>query len=209
MKRNSYISDFILNILIVGITLYAVISISSTGLEGNMEGSGTTAFRYFTIDSNILCAITSFIMLVYDIKALKGNEIPQYAYTLKMIGTTAVTVTFITVAVFLGPIQGYGMMLAGANLFMHLITPLLAIISFIFMEKSNQKFGVTFLSVLPVFIYGSIYLYLVVFKKVWPDFYCFNSGMLNGLWYISYIVMILLAFGIAVVLYNLNRRKQK
>ena len=58
--------------------------------------------------------------------------------------------------------------------------------------------GFAMLGVLPVAVYGTLYLCKVVFapeEKRWPDFYGFNAG---GHWKISFSAML-----IAAVLINL------
>lgn len=173
----------------------------STG-DGNMAVSGVYTFKYFTNDSNILMALTSIGIIVCDILILlkKREDIDKISLLLKQIGTVAVTVTFLTVMFFLGPTQGYGIMLAGKNLYLHLICPVVAILSYIFTEFSNAKkenlFVYSLYGITPTFLYGLVYLIMVIIvQDGWEDFYGFNRG---GLWYISVFAMLLATYVISL-----------
>ena len=152
--------------------------------------NGLWAFRYFTVLSNVFCAITCLLM------AVSGGA--DWAWTLKYIGTAAVTVTLLTVFVFLGPTMGYAKLLGGWDVFWHLINPVLAILSFVIWERRGMTFGFALLGMLPVILYGIVYLRQVVIApegKCWDDFYGFNKG---GRWKISFTAMVLGVFLISM-----------
>ena len=172
---------------------------------GNMQVSGAWAFIYFTVDSNVLCAAACLLAALY--RAASG-KMPWWVLIFKYIGTTAVTVTLMTVVVFLGPVLGYTGMFSGINLYLHLLAPLAAILSFVFWDderKLNKKF--IGLSVLPTFLYGMVYLYQVVCVGAenggWHDFYGFNMG---GRWYVSVVAMLLATALLGVILRSLHNR---
>nr|MBQ6242566.1 hypothetical protein [Lachnospiraceae bacterium] len=150
------------------------------------------AFRYFTVLSNVLCALTALILCLF----------PAWhpAWLLKYLGTAAVTLTLMTVLCYLGPAIGYKVLLEGYDLFLHLITPLLAIVSFCFFEKRGMGWGTALLGVIPMLLYAFLYLYHVILApepKRWEDFYGFNRG---GHWKISFaamlVGMLLICFGL-------------
>lgn len=176
--------DTIINAFVFVVTM--ILTVLTFKKEGAWSwGNGIQAFKYFTILSNVLCAVACLLMVF----------LPQtnWAWTLKYIGTAAVTVTLLTVFFFLGPTQGYGNLLGGAGCFWHLIDPVLAILSFLIWEKRGMGFGFAMLGVLPVALYGTLYLCKVVFapeEKRWPDFYGFNAG---GRWKISFSAMLIAA----------------
>ena len=96
---------------------------------------GLKAFRYFTVLSNVFCAITALYMAICQ----AFDRVTPATIFLKYLGTVSVTVTILTVFLFLGPSQGgYGDLLRGENLYMHLIGPLLAILSFCLIEKQRM-----------------------------------------------------------------------
>ena len=111
--------------------------------------------RYFTTLSNLFCAVTCLMVVI---SRLCGT-VPSAVLVLKYMGTSAVTVTFLTVMLFLGPfVYNYKVLLTGSDLWLHLVCPLLAIISFLLWDKPEASFGIVFLGVLPVFLYAVNYL---------------------------------------------------
>ena len=182
-------ADIILNLLIFLITAALIFSLFRKDGQWTPDNA-RGAFRFFTVQSNTLCAVVSLITAV---TALAGG-IPQWAWTLKYIGTAAVTVTMLTVIFFLAPSIGkdwYDVLLKGAsNLFMHLLTPLMALVSFCLLEKRGMSFPQCLWGLLPVVLYGPLYLYKIAFapeEKRWKDFYGFNK---NGNWKISFAAMV-------------------
>ncbi len=154
-------------------------------------------FRYFTIQSNALCAISSAVVLFGRISGKMG----YFAYGLKYMGTVAVMVTFLTVVLFLGPTQkNYDVLLTGPELHLHLTVPLLALVSYLVRDKMYMPFGCVILGVLPVILYGILYLKKVVFTEGddrWEDFYGFNAG---GRWAISFTAMLVATFILSSVM---------
>nr|WP_297704055.1 hypothetical protein [uncultured Butyrivibrio sp.] len=139
------------------------------------------AFRFFTVQSNVLCAVAAICMCFFPDS--------EWAYYLKIIGTAAVTVTLLTVVIFLGRIYGYAVLFKGSDLFMHLITPLLAIASLCIFERRGISLGAAFIGMIPVVLYAPLYLYKILHapvEKRWEDFYGFNTA---GRWKISYVMM--------------------
>ncbi len=88
------------------------------------------------------------------------------------------------------------MMLDGGNLFMHLVTPLVALLTLTLFENEPQfKFKYSLLGVVPTLVYGTVYVICVFAIKCWIDFYRFN---LNGYWYLILPGMILLSTIISI-----------
>ena len=148
------------------------------------------AFRFFTVQSNVLCAVTA---LLTGIAAFSGT-VPEWVWILKYIGTVSVTVTMLTVFFFLGPSIGKGWvqaLLKGPDLFMHFLTPLAALISFCVFEKRGMNFSQSLWGLISIVLYGPLYLYKTVYapeEKRWDDFYGFNK---NGKWPISFLAMLI------------------
>lgn len=166
-----------------------VILISYFYKDGRWQpGRGLRAFRYFTVLSNAFCAISALVMAIAQI----GGTVPSAVVTLKYMATVGVTVTLLTVFLFLGPTQGgYGHLLKGDNLYMHLIGPLLAIVSFRFLERGRMPLAAALLGVIPVMLYGAVYLYKIVLApegRRWDDFYGFNRG---GKWPVTFAAMLI------------------
>ena len=98
------------------------------------------------------------------------------------------------VILFLAPSVGkdwYGVLLKGVNnLFMHLVTPLLAIVSFCLLEKRGMTFAESLWGLLPVIVYGQHNIYRILRApegKKWDDFYGFNK---QGKWPLAFGMML-------------------
>lgn len=147
---------------------------------------GLKAFRYFTILSNVLCALSALAMAL----CVAWGAVTPGARMFKYLGAVSVTVTLLTVLLFLGPTQGYRTMLSGSNLWMHLINPLLAILSYCLLERQPMGPGAALAGALPVALYGLLYLRKVVYAPEagrWEDFYGFNR---NGKWPVAFGAML-------------------
>ena len=185
-------ADWFLNILIALITLIIVVSFFRK--EGQwVPERGKFALRFFTTLSNMLCAAACLLTAL----AINAGGIPEWIWMLKYIGTAAVTVTMLTVLFFLAPSFGKGalkVLLSGTDLFMHLITPLLALVSFCVFEKRGMTFCQSLWGMLPVVLYGPVYLYKILFalsEKRWDDFYGFNK---QGKWPVAFAGMVVGTF---------------
>lgn len=158
----------------------------------------TRLFRYFTTLSNVLSAIASLVLIICE---LSGN-LPLWALLLKYVGTSAVTVTMLTVFLFLGPVSHeWKVLLTNAELFLHLICPVIAIVSFLVFEKTAMPAWSIAIGALPVPIYGALYLRKVIYapeEKRWEDFYGFNRG---GKWPLSVVLMTIAGALIAFALW--------
>ena len=204
MKRWKLFLSLACNLLIVLLTAMCLADFFTRGGEGNMQVVGTRAFIYFTVDSNVLCALASLGMVVWGLFRMRrrGAPIPLGLGLFKFVGTAAVSLTFCTVMAFLGPLYGYGAMFTGNNLYLHLVTPLLAVFSYTLLEKGGPAgFGGAALGVLPTVAYGAVYLSMVVILRRWADFYAFNRG---GRWYVSVVLMLLASWLISLILWLAN-----
>ncbi|MBQ6289224.1 MAG: hypothetical protein IJK71_08265 [Clostridia bacterium] len=185
-------ADWFLNIVIALLTLIIVISFFRKDGQWVPE-RGKFALRFFTTLSNLLCAAACLLTAL----AINAGGIPEWIWMLKYIGTAAVTVTMLTVLFFLAPTFGKGalkVLLSGTDLFMHLITPLLALVSFCVFEKRGMSFGKSLWGMLPVVLYGPVYLYKILFalpEKRWDDFYGFNK---QGKWPVAFAGMVVGTF---------------
>jgi len=171
--------------------------------EGRWDAAkGRAGFRYFTVLSNVFCALAALAVLI----AQAAGGLPFGVWITKYIATVAVSVTMVTVLVFLGPNMGYKPLLSGWDLFMHLLTPLLAIVSFSLFERQTMAFPLCLLGLLPTALYGAVYCYRVVFLpegQGWEDFYGFNKG---GHWRLSIVAMLLGTFLLCLALWATQLR---
>ena len=196
------IVSIILNILIILGTLASIWGFSRPADGKTAEEKFKELFRYYTIQSNAYVAVAALFMLIYQ---LKGGNIPFGITAFKYSGAALVAVTMTVVMVYLGPVYTYKFQLESWNLYLHLIGPLLSIVSLCFFEKNGtMPFVYALYALIPTFIYGFYYLYMVMKAKRWDDFYCFVT---NIKWYVSITVVGIVAFLLALLirfLYNLG-----
>ena len=168
MKNNKLKISLVLNCIIVIFTLIASFMMFTglkftNGEEPVLETTKIGMFKFFTVDSNLLMGIISLIFILYEINVLKNKkeDIPKNIYILKLMSTTAVGLTFVTVFLYLGPISKGGIpsMIRNSNLFFHLLIPLLSMITFTMFEKTNKlKYRYSFWGLVPTMIYAIFYL---------------------------------------------------
>ena len=161
----------LMNLLIVLFTL--VLTVQTFCRDGVWSlSTGWHRLRYFTIQSNLLCALGSM--------ALLADPAGFAAWGLKYVGTAAVTVTMLTVLLFLAPVSGeFRRWFTGRDLFMHLLTPLLALASFCGFERRGLGLPMALTGLLPVALYGVHYAWRILLappERSWEDFYGFNRG---------------------------------
>jgi hypothetical protein len=188
----------VFNVAIFAVTAFCVLTFFVKGGRGNMEVVGPVAFRYFTVDSNVLVAVASLFVAVFGIvKLATGREYPEWVRVFKFVGTVAVMLTFLTVVVFLGFIYGFKAMFVGINLFLHLLTPLAALLT-LWIAEAGVRIRPAFfaLGVAPMIVYGAVYLWMVIFAEKWEDFYHLANG---GKWWVSVLAMVAGTALIAVV----------
>ena len=154
--------------------------------------------RYFTVLSNLFCAAASLAVAA----ARLCGAVPNAVLVIKFIATAAVSITFLTVVFFLGPVvYNYKVLLTGPDLWLHLICPVAAILTCILWDKPALRFSGVLWGILPVALYGGMYLYRIVYappEKRWEDFYGFNRG---GKWPVSLAAMIAAAFAVSLLLW--------
>lgn len=207
MKYNRI--DAALNIVIVVSTIIAVGYYYVIGPDPVGVSSKETCC-FFTTDSNLLVTLTSVLVLSYNIRNV---EPPTWVMKLRLMGVTAVTLTIVTVLVFL---TWYDYSIGGAELalalyqkncfVMHITTPMLSIISFVLFERKPLLTKLDALwGMLPMAIYAVVYLCLVV-VGVWDDWYGFTFGGNYLLTAVSLLAMNLATYAIAVALCTYRRK---
>ena len=188
---------YVANALIVVFTALCLCACFRKEGKWNLQ-SGLRSLRFFTTLSNVLCAVASLLVLL-----TLRQGVPFGIWLLKYIGTAAVGVTFMTVMVFLGPTMGYRDQLKGFAFYLHVSGPLIAAIAFCFLERWYPlSFALALTGMLPVILYGAVYLNRVVVAKRWDDFYGFNK---SGKWQISFSAMVAGSFLLCLILWLLCR----
>lgn len=202
-KDTTKIRQLITNIVIVvlvTIGMYMTMTYRSAWMEFQMRG--IMCLRYFTVQSNLFAGIVALIALFYQGKATK---------VLKLMSASATGLTFAVVALFLGPVYGYHRMYKNANLFFHLIVPLIAMVDYVLLPDVKKEMKWKILSAMLTVLYGTGYILNILINGMggrYPhnnDFYFFlRWGW--GAAILIFAVIILLSFGITCLLSWLNSK---
>ena len=210
------------NILIVVLTILTTIMMFTgfkfiPGDDLVLESNNLGMFRFFTVDSNIFMGIVALIFSILEFKLLAGkiDQIPKKYYILKLMGTTGVALTFLVVVTYLAPVipNGFVLLFKNSNLFYHLVTPLLSIITFIFFEKTDAlTFKNAFYGIVPTFLYEIYYLINILIHmengkvSLLYDWYMFLQ---NGVWTAIIVapLMIVITYVLSLIIWKLNRIK--
>ena len=175
------------------------------------------AFKYFTVDSNVLAGITALVYLCFEIALIKGRiqSLPVWLHKLRIAATSGVTLTMIITIFFLIPQFGahWYILFMDNNLFFHLIIPILSIIGFVFLEpvvpvlkRIDSLFGIIPMATYAVFYTTNVLVHL---ENGMPqkdyDWYNFLNGSLKNA-IIAIPAMLLVTWGIALLLCIGNKK---
>lgn len=201
MNNRFNIKSFLWNLLIVNLLIASLYEMAFSNGQA-LTANTFSALKYYTVQSNILAGVASFISLIFIVFKLKY---PKWLVVFKLISTCSVFLTFTTCVVYLGPAIGYLAIFSGVNLIMHLFTPLAAIFQFIFDEpKADLKFWHNGLSTITMLLYGIFYFVNIAlhngFGNLEYDWYGF--GMFGpAIGAVLYVVMAGVIFGLSCILY--------
>lgn len=208
VKHKQQLIDLLLNGLIVLTTAWAVLMyfIGEPDILGSHD---VQCFKYFTTDSNILAALGSLLYLGFRFlhRDDPSRTPPQWLTLFKFVGTVAASITLLTVVFFLAPmgaVRGKGLptvlLFFTGNVFvLHLSTPVLSILSTLFLEKDaplTRKHALW--GTLPTTVYGLVYLTMVVLLQQWDDWYGFTFGGQYQFVPVVMIVMFLFSLGLSL-----------
>ena len=196
--------SLVINAAIAAFMIKSMIGFFTVGGRGNMKVKSYSAFKYFTVQSNLLMAAVSLLMLVFNVIILinGGGEAPYWVIAVKHVGTVAVMLTFSVVMFIFVPATGLKFMIEGDSIYMHLISPLLALIAFVFLDRGPalSYTGVLY-GMLPTALYAVLYYYKVMARGPerggWEDFYKFNA---SGKWLLMAVVVFLMTAALGALL---------
>ena len=218
MKKKELVTDLVFHILIVLSTVIAVVLFFYSGPDA-LGSTGVGCFKYFTTDSNVMMALASLVCIFFETGMLRdpGKKMPGWVLTLRFAGTVSVAVTLLTVVFFLAPvscmqggIRNFLFFFEGNTFALHLSTPLLAIVSFLFFSgKEKISFVKSLWNLTPTVVYSVVYLIFVVFVRIWYDWYGFTFGGHNELAPVSMLAMYLVTLGISEALRRIRARIAK
>lgn len=165
-KRFSIIS-LILNIIIAVLVIYGIFVMQFPKVlrwanDSILESTGVGMFRFYTTDSNFLMALIALAAIPFDIKKIRNDDrvTPSWLSVLYHVGTAAIALTFLVVITYLAPVFGlWHRMYTNANLFYHLIVPVLAMVNAIFFRSDRRlsPFSILY-GLIPMALYSILYM---------------------------------------------------
>ena len=181
---------------------------------------GLKSFRMFTILANMLMGITSAMCIPFAVDGIRyeNYHLPRWVVNLMYLGTNGVALTFLIAVTILSPATSYyRMMLYSNNILFHTICPIMAIILFLFINTDHTiSLKASILSVLPVVIYGLVYLVMVFVigeeRGGWRDHYQIGDIIAKVPLPLVFIGLCLICFGISTLLrivHNKIHKKRK
>ena len=195
----------IINIVIFGLEVFCLVIFIKYAVNGNTD----IRFRYYTNISNLLVGFIALPNAIFLLISLAKSKIiyPKILSIIKYCALCMIALTFLTVIFILVPLTSFKEMYSDLKFITHLIAPVLALGSYLFLEeKTLFKWKISLLALVPTFIYSVVYITSVVYLKTWPDLYQINK---QGLWFIYSPLENIIGFGISQGLYFLKKITSK
>ena len=164
---------------------------------------GIASLEYYTEDSNLLLMISSIILLIY---ISKNKELPSWFKSFRYIAIVSTTLTLIIVLTVLTWTTDFGLyylLFHESMLYHHTLCPVLAILSFVFVERYDNLHtihGLYFTT-----IYGIIMIILNALKIVegpYPFLLVHNQPIIHSIIWTALIFAI--TYAIASILKKVN-----
>ncbi len=209
----------LLSAVVVVVCVFIGITMNLTTIyDENFDHMGIRTFCMFTVNSNILAAISIAMTIPYTIDGLRKHNyhLPRWVTVFAFVGVTAVTLTFLISLFILSPVKGFRLIFSGSRFFLHGVCPVLAFIAFcFFMSAQRVSFNDQIIALVPVLLYAVLYYIMVVVigeeNGGWNDFYGFATRL--PLW-IPVTLIMPLTYAISSLIRFLHnrsfrRRKEK
>ena len=214
-KNKKELISVILNTFILGMMIGAFIfMLVKRGSSFDDTGGGLSAFRFFTVQSNIYMGIVSLIYLInyFVIYDKESRSISMVVKVLKLTGTASVAITLLTVVFYLFPITLSWEMFTNTNLFMHFLIPVVSIVTYIWFDDVSLKKKFSWFTIIPVGGYGLFYFINVAVHNGYGtmkyDWYGFGQWGL-GVSFIVFIVFAFIGYGVSILLQTLRKKANK
>ena len=178
-----------------------------------------SAFKYYTVDSNVFGALVTLVYVCFEIALARGKieRLPKILHLLRLAAATGLTLTMLVTAFFLIPQFGehWYILYIDNNFFFHLTVPLLSIITFIFFEGDtgislkDSLFGIITMATYAVFYTINVFAHLGNGHPLKDyDWYGFLGGKITNA-VIAIPAMLLITWGISLALWGGNKKVNK
>ena len=195
MKITHKNTNIIINLLIVILEIIGFVLV--------FKELGITSLEYYTEDSNLLLLISSIIILIY---ISKNKELPLWFKSFRYIAIVSTTLTLIIVLTVLSwttDLGLYYLLFHESMLYHHTLCPVLAILSFVFVERYDNLHTIHGLYFTAV--YGIIMIILNALKIVegpYPFLLVHNQPIIHSIIWTALIFAI--TYAIALILKKVN-----
>ena len=205
-ERHSVIA-LIAGIMVLGCTLAAIIIWAE-----DYHNDSEPPLHYFTALSNLMSAIAASFMIPYAVEGIRKKHfvLPRYIVLFQFSGATCVSITMITSLCIILPLQG-AEAVTGTNFWLHVVTPLFAVILFQCVETGmTVSKREAILCLIPFWVYIIIYYIMVVIvgeeNGGWSDIY-----MTQAFWpaWVSIILFLILGFVMAFALRAIHNMRAR
>ena len=191
----------------------AIIAGEIAGLVLSIEKHGFwKQFLYYTQWSNYLLFLITIVHLICLLRerGKRGKRMPVWVEKCRYYATCLTTVTFLVTVCILIPWYGHPefFLLQSNCLFQHLLCPILAIASLPLLRKVRKQDCL--IAVIPTLLYGIVF-YTLNYLRIVDGPYPFMK-VHDQPWYMSvlwFLVLLVVAYGVAVLLRNLCGRKRE
>ena len=159
----------------------------------------------FTGLSNIFIGLTCLACAIYRL-VKKEMVLPKILFIIKIIALADITITFLTTALYLAPSIGaiWWRLYINNNIFNHFLTPLVAIITFILLERRVEtNWKECFYSLIPLAMYGIFYV-TNVYTHLTPEGETSLTYDIYGFCRFGVFVLILFMIGFGAVSFGLT-----
>ncbi len=166
---------------------YVFLILEIIALYLSIKAYGLYALVFYTNLSNYFALVCSLILCIGCIVCLKQKRpLPRFFYTLKFLSNVCLTITFLVCWLLLVPAKPdiFSFMLyQNANVFYHVICPILSVVGFFTVEKGVEfSKKIIFIATIPTLIYG-IVLSILNLKKIVEGPYPFFVYYAYPLWF--------------------------
>jgi len=201
----------LISAVVVVVCVFIGITMNLTTLyDENFDHMGLRTFCMFTVNSNILAAISVAMTIPDTVDGLRKHDyhLPRWVTVFVFAGVTAVMLTFLISLFILSPVKGFVLIFSGSRFFLHGVCPLLAFVAFcFFMSAQRVSLADQLVALVPVLLYAVLYYVMVVVigeeNGGWNDFYGFATHL--PLW-IPVTFILPLTFAISSLIRFLHNR---
>lgn len=170
--------------------------------------TGFENLKFFTVLSNLFEGLVSILWVVVYL-VTKGKTY-RWLETLKYVAAVAVFITFTVVLTFFAPLYGLLGMYKNANLFFHLLVPIVAVLEAILLSETDFSWKENFFVMIPPVLYGVGYIVNIAVNGMGHgpatnDFYWFlHWGYPVGVLIFACIAALSYVLGLAIRLLRKN-----